>query len=192
MKNIIATLFMFLSFTTVAFANWSVDEYWDINNSPRLKFTCDRYDTLCTNLCEFSTSCDVKELVCRDCIGTSILMTNIFEGMGTQYRSTGETVRVYEFVDFILQGMYVTFSSKSIYNQTDSYNSDFLKNKFLSLCPANTKNAMAFFSLRNGTNILEDSKFVICDSQIYRMTNKPNINVEDKYFLRMDYERKLW
>lgn len=186
MKAFFALVILSLTFLHPAEAKWSASEYWDVDNTPQLKFTCDKYDSLCNQLCRNSSSCEIKQLVCRDCIGTSILMTNIFEGMGIRYRSTSESVNSYEFIDFIKLGMYVTFSSKSIYNQTDSYDSDSLKTKFLSLCPSQTQNSLVFFSLRTASNILEEVKYVICDNSVFRMSDSPDVVMDEGIVLKMD------
>lgn len=192
MKAFFALLILSLSLFQAAQAQWTVSEYWDQDNSPRLKFVCDKYDVLCNQLCSSSSVCEIKQVVCRDCIGTSILMTNIFEGMGTFYRSTGESINAYEFVDFIKRGMYVIFSSKSIYNQADSYDSDALKAKFLSLCPSDTQNSLVFFSLKTSSNVLEEVKYVICDSKIFGMSDNPDIVLNDKAFLRMNSQLRAY
>jgi hypothetical protein len=188
MKNYLLCLFFIFTILPSANAFWKVEEIWDTNYNPKLSFVCDRNEQLCGQLCNNKITCQVNEVVCRDCIGTSILMTNIFDGMGSQYRSTGFEVSSYEFVDFIKKGMYVTFSSKSIYNQTDSYDSDSLKNKFLSLCPSGSVNSLVFFSVKDGSNILDEVKYVVCDKKIFGMTNSPDIFVEDGGIkLKLDY-----
>lgn len=175
-------VFIFLSFNFVqpAHARWAASEYWGEDNSPKLKFSCDKNDGLCNQLCNKENNCEIQQVICRDCIGTSILMTNIFEEMGTRYRSTSEDVSNYEFIDFIKLGMYVTFSSKSIYNQTDSYDSENLKAKFLSLCPLKTQTSLVFFSLKNASKVLDEVKYVICDNSIFRMSDNPDIILNKK------------
>ncbi|MDD4974340.1 MAG: hypothetical protein PHY93_08300 [Bacteriovorax sp.] len=191
MKLLIAFIFVSLNFIPPAKAGWSASEYWDESYSPKLKIICDKDESLCNQLCNIETGCEINQVVCRDCIGTSILMTNIFEGMGTSYRSTSENISTYEFVDFLKQGMYVTFSSKSIYNQTDSYDSATLKEKFLSLCPENTDNALVFFSLGHASNVLDEVKYVTCDSNIFRMNDNPDIVVNESPRLKMNFHFKV-
>jgi hypothetical protein len=166
---------MTFSLFHVANAEWSVGEFWDLDNIPKIKFSCDTIDTTCYQLCNVQTGCEVIEKVCRDCVGTSILMTNVFEGMGIQYRNTNENVSNHDFFDFLKLGMFVTFSSKSIYNQTDSYDSDYLRTKFLSLCPSGTQNVLAFFSLKNKSNSLDEARYVVCDDSVFGMSDDPEV-----------------
>lgn len=188
MKKFLFCLLFICTFFSLAHASWRVEEIWDDNYNPKLNFICDRNEQLCGQLCNNKTTCQVNEVVCRDCIGTSLLMTNIFDGMGTQYRSTGQEILGYEFIDFIKKGMYVTFSSKSIYNQTDSYDSELLRSKFLSLCPIGTLSSLVFFSVKDRSNILEDVKYVVCDRSIFEMSNNPDVVLdEERVKLKLDY-----
>ena len=185
-------LFLISIFFQIAHAEWSINEFWDQDNSPALKIVCNANDDLCTDLCGKNNNCNIKQVVCRDCIGTSILMTNIFEGMGIQYRSTNENVLDSEFTDFIKRGMYVTFSSKSIYNQTDSYDSESLREKFLSLCPLETQNSLVFFSLKDSTNILDEVKYVVCDNHISRMSDNPDIVLNENSLPPMNFKIQIF
>ena len=175
---------LILSFPQMTFASWGFNEFGDQNNSPKLKITCDSKDSYCSQICNNESSCEIRQTACRDCIGTSLLMTNIFEDMGISYRSTNEIVSNYELVDFLQLGLFVTFSSKSIYNQTDSYDSDGLRAKFLSLCPLNAENSLVFFSLKNKTRVIDEVKYVICDGVVFKMSDDPDIILNESIYLK--------
>lgn len=115
--------------------------------------------------------------VCRDCIGTSLLVTDIFEGMGVRYKNTGKEIRFDEFVTFLRTGQFVTFSAKSVYNHVDNYDSLNLQMRFNGLCPFEPKNpAIVFFDLRPKSNVLNKVRYVACDQSVFEMDDKALID----------------
>ena len=115
---------------------FEISEGWNEDYNPELTVKCSDLDRFCLELCQNELKCVIPQKVCKDCIGTSVLMTNIFDRMGVGYRNAGTAVDELELVDFIKAGNFVTFTSRSIYNQTDSFDSPSTRARFQSLrCP---------------------------------------------------------
>lgn len=158
-----------LSFGFVASENWLPD------NTPNIIFECSKEERFCLELCNQESQCSIKEKICKNCIGTSILMTNIFEEMGVQYRNNGIEVNPYEFIDFLRKKNFVSFTSRSIFNQTDSFDSPSMKNRFQGLCSGKSEYPVVFFDLKENSNLLKSAKYVTCGSEIFKMTSDPEI-----------------
>lgn len=183
--------FIILSFIilqTQAFAI-GVEEIWSSDYKPQLKVNClDGEEAMCSSLCPGNLSgkqCILDQKVCRDCIGTSLLVTNIFEGMGIRYRNRGDEISIYEFVDLIASKNFVTFTSKSVYNHVDSYDSLSLQKKFQSLCPEGPSSIpVVFFDLKPKTNVLNKVRYVACGERLFTMSDDAlvDIGIELKSF----------
>lgn len=174
-------IFLSLIMQNHAFAI-QVEEIWSADYNPQLKVQCfDGEETLCRDLCKSdlsSNECIVDQKVCRDCVGTSLLVTNIFEGMGVRYRNRGDEVSSYELIDLLTSKNFVTFTSKSVYNHVDAYNSLTLQKKFQSLCPAETKSTpVVFFDLKPKSNILNKVRYVACDEKIFTMSAEVLVDI---------------
>lgn len=109
-------------------------------------------------------------------------MTNIFENMAIFYRNSGEAVEVKDAIALVATGRFVAISSRSIYNQNDSFDSDELRIKFQNLCPSWTKYPVVLFSLKEGTNILDEARYVTCDTATFKMTTDKDLveNAEEE------------
>jgi hypothetical protein len=183
-------LFIFTILSSNAFSDYNIKEFWDKDYTPKIGVTCTNKDKFCTNLCKNKTYCEFPQVTCRDCISTSILMTNIFENMSVFYRNSGETAPSIEFINFLKSKNYVSFSSRSIYNQTDSFDSAELQTRFQNLCPNFTKYPVVFFNLKENSNILNEAQYVACDSNVYKMTTDKDIVSEEPLMLKMDLQLK--
>lgn len=186
--KVVLILLSFMTLQNYVFA-MGVEEVWSSEYRPQLKLSCtEGEESMCSDLCPGSSSakeCILDQKVCRDCVGTSLLVTNIFEGMGVRYRNRGDEVSFYEFVDLIASKNFVSFTSKSVYNHVDSYDSLVLQKKFQSLCPVNsTLMPVVFFDLKPRTNVLNKVRYVACGEKLYTMSDDAlvDIGVELKSF----------
>lgn len=157
-----------------------ISEVWNSENSPMMNSTCSTNERFCKELCNQEGECSFNVKVCKDCVGTSILMTNIFEQMGTQYRNTGSQVSEYELIDFIKEQNFVIFSSRSIYNQIDSFDGPVIRARFQSLCSSGIEYPVVFFQLKEKSSVINEIKYVVCGSDIYSMSASPDIIVNKK------------
>lgn len=174
-------IFLTLVTNNSAFA-LQVEEIWSSDYRPQLKVLCTSgEEQMCSELCKSEQAvneCIIDQKVCRDCVGTSLLVTNIFEGMGVRYRNRGDEVTSYELIDLLKSKNFVSFTSKSVYNHVDSYDSLTLQKKFLSLCPAGTMSTpVVFFDLKAKTNILNKVRYVACDDKIFTMSDEVLVDI---------------
>jgi hypothetical protein len=160
-------------------------EGWNQQNRLQLEIRCDSTNRLCNDLCQHNDYCKIEEKICINCVGTSMLMNSIFEQMGMKYRSTNEEVSSYELIDFLNNKNFVSFTSKSIFNQIDSYDSPALKSRFQSLCSENVAYPLVIFELNPNSFMPRSVKFVICGEKIYRMSDLPEI-LTNNFILKTD------
>lgn len=53
-----------------------------MNPSPRLKVQCQASDKECVELCVNELECVIKTNLCRDCLGSSLFMTEMYRSLG--------------------------------------------------------------------------------------------------------------
>ncbi len=158
-----------------------ISELWNDQNRPYLILECLPQDKLCSATCANEGQCAIEQKVCKDCVGTSILMTNIFERMGIFYRNSGNKISTQEFAHFLQDHNFVTFTSRSIYNQTDSFDSPQTKARYQSLCPDQTEYPVVFFELKAKSSVLNAVKYVACQNEIYEMRTSPEIIFNESF-----------
>lgn len=152
---------------------------WDENYNKKLVISCLSNDFMCREFCGEATKCEFPEKVCRDCIGSSPYITNIFQEMGRTYRNLGYEVNYSQVMDLILKGHFATFTSKSIYNQLGRFDSANLKQKFKSLCPdEDTEYPVVFFKTDVRNRKLGKVQFVTCSSGIYVMSDYADVDID--------------
>jgi len=113
--------------------------------------------------------CTVKEETCHNCIGTSISLTYIFNYMGKAYTNTGISALEGDVLSSLKEGKFVSFSSRSIYNHVDRFNSSTLKRNFRSLCTDRTRYPIVLFKKSTQTQRVSDVQFVFCDNGVFEM-----------------------
>lgn len=163
----------------------SFEEFWNADLRPFLSLTCSGENTkYCSMVCTLDdqSNCSIPMPVCRDCIGTSLLVTNIFEGMGIRYRNSGRIVELSEFFTFLQKSQFVTFSSKSVYNHVDSYDSPVLRNRFKSLCSEETEYPIVFFEINPKGSRLGKVRYLTCGNQVYEMSDDALVDGSLKMF----------
>lgn len=173
--------------TSLAF---EVKEIWNQENRLQIEFQCSSIDRFCHDLCHKDDSCKIEEKVCFNCVGTSILMNSIFEQMGLKYRNTQEEVSTYEMIDFFNTKKFVSFTSKSIFNQIEAYDSPALKSRFQSLCPEFVTYPMVIFELNPASSTPRSVKYVICDDKFFRMTD--NAEIITNLIIKTDLKKFNW
>jgi hypothetical protein len=148
---------------------YTVESTWNDSYQKELSFYCVEGDTLCQDLCEDSSVCKIKEETCHNCIGTSITLTYIFNYMGKAYTNNGIEMNEADVLEKIQSSNFVTFSSRSIYNHVDRFNSSTLKRNFRSLCTDGTRYPIVLFDKNKRTQKVSDVQFVFCDSGVFEM-----------------------
>ncbi|WP_417336597.1 hypothetical protein [Halobacteriovorax marinus] len=173
---------LFLSLFFVFNINAAVVENgWNDSYEKELNFYCSEGDYLCFDICGKFEQCKVPEETCHNCIGTSIHLTYIFNYMGKAYTNTGVEANPSSVRDLIRSRRFVSFSSRSIYNHVDSFNSPTLRRNFRSLCSDGTRYPIVVFEKSRVTKKVTDVRFVFCESGTYEMEFSSDVivNFED-------------
>lgn len=159
----------------------TLESNWNDSYQKELSFYCSEGDTLCMDLCNDSKVCKVPEQTCHNCIGTDITITYIFNYMGKAYTNTGVDALGGDIIDLLKSGEFVTFSSRSIYNHVDSYNSLSLRKNFRKLCSDGTMYPVVMFNKDIKSKKVSDVRFVFCESGAYEMrfSNDLILNLEE-------------
>lgn len=176
---ITSLVILFKLTSTFAF---DINENWNQQNILQLEINCSDGDRFCNDLCHQDESCKIEEKICYNCVGTSLLMNSIFEQMGQKYRNTEVEVSPYELIDFLTQKKFISFTSKSIFNQIDAYDSPLLKNRFQSLCSNQTNYPVVIFELDLKSNSPRTVKYVICSEKIFSMSDQAQIDINNIKF----------
>jgi hypothetical protein len=167
MKNLLLIIALVLV-SQISFG-FTVESNWNDKYEKELSFYCVEGDTLCNDLCHNDKSCKVKEETCHNCIGTSISITYIFNFMGKAYTNTQIEMNEADVLEKLESGNFVSFSSRSIYNHVDRYNSSTLRRNFRSLCSDGTRYPIVMFNKTAVSQKVGDVEFVFCDNGVYEM-----------------------
>ncbi|PIK16102.1 hypothetical protein [Halobacteriovorax sp. JY17] len=177
----IYSLFIFSLLFTLSSFSAVVESSWNDQYQKEISFYCGENDTLCSDLCGEATMCKVPEETCHNCIGTSITLTYIFNYMSKAYTNTGVSALSGDVLELLKSGDFVTFSSRSIYNHVDSFNSMTLRQNFKKLCSDGTRYPIVIFNKSKRTQKVSDVRFVFCNDGIYEMnfSNDLILNFEE-------------
>lgn len=167
MKNILLSI-LFFSISSLASA-YTVESSWNDSYEKELAFYCNDSDSLCLDLCSDSKMCKVKEETCHNCIGTSVTLTYIFNYMGKAYTNTGVEALEGDVLSSLKDSNFVSFSSRSIYNHVDRFNSSTLKRNFRSLCTDGTRYPIVLFKKNTRSQRVGDVQYVFCDNGVFEM-----------------------
>lgn len=171
-----------LVFTILIFSTNSMainyESVWTEDFRKNVIMSCSEEEFQCEDLCGQKT-CEIKEKVCRNCIGSDVYVTHIFRDMGRSFRNLGNEVSYYEVLERLSEGKFATFTSRSIYNQIERFDSVGLRKKFQSLCSNETEYPVVVFKIAEVSRKLEEVQFVICGNQAFEMTDEAVIDVND-------------
>jgi hypothetical protein len=152
---------------------------WTAKFQKEVTLSCSESESYrCEEICNNKKECHFKEKTCRDCIGTTTLMTFIFREMGRNYTSNHIEVDWTHVVETLEHGKFATLTSKSIYNQIDRFDSRSLREKFQSLCPTLVEYPVAFFNVEASSGRISTPDFVVCGSNVYSLELNPEVTVE--------------
>ena len=159
----------------------TVESGWNDQYSKEVSFYCNGNDTLCLDLCGDEKMCKVPEETCHNCVGTSITLTYIFNYMGKAYTNTGVEALDGDVLELLKSGQFVTFSSRSIYNHVDNFNSMALRQNFKKLCSDGTRYPIVLFKKSAQSQRVSDVKYVFCNNGAYEMefSNDLIVNLEE-------------
>jgi hypothetical protein len=172
-------LFCSLIFSTLAIATYDIKENWDENLRPVVTFSCPKNSKVCIRLCGHQMSCTIKSMNCVNCISSGSQMYYLFNSFGRQIRAADE-VSVYELLDFLKIGNFISFSGATIYNQFDSASSGAAQERFRQLCENGYENPITFFELVGRNLDVSKARFLACGSSIYRLKFTSEENLLEK------------
>lgn len=175
-KFVFVFIFMLMSQSSKAY---EYHEQWSNDNRLYLQLSCTENESLCLEFCQKKNQCTFFAGDCKDCIGTNMQMNQIFDQMGIAFRNSGESVDLEELKHFLAHKSFVSITSKSIYNQIDSYDSPALKWRFQNLCPNNVDYPIVLFELNPQFKTIKNISMVICGEDVYRMTDSPEVRKID-------------
>lgn len=141
--------------------------------------SCGEDEYQCEDFCG-EKICKIEEKVCRNCIGSNLLITHIFRDMGRTFRNSGNEISYYEVLETLSTNLFASFTSKSIYNIVERYDSPKLRKKFQSLCDNGTEYPVVIFGINKVSRILDEVKFVLCGDQAFEMSNDAIVDVNEK------------
>jgi hypothetical protein len=165
MGAIIRSFFFFLlAIIAIRGEAFNVEARWNQLFQKEVVLKCNNGDYFCQDLCGKKLECIFKEKVCRDCIGTSIYLSFIFEYLGKSVVRIDKEASDYELIDLFKSGNFTTLTSKSIYNHVDGFDSVDLRAKFSDLCkPLSDPYPVIVFEKEKGVSPLKNPKFLICN-----------------------------
>ncbi len=180
MKKIAIIIFSLMASNAVLASGITTN--WNDKYQKSITLTCgeDNYSYTCSQVCGNESKCEIEEKTCYNCLGSSVYLTHLFKQMGQTYRSTNEETDAYGFVDFLLKNEFVTITSKSVYNNVDRFNSSSLRARFQSLCSNNTEYPVVFLESVGKRHDLGKVRYVSCGEEVYRMTDDPDIDFNQK------------
>ena len=160
--RIIALLSVLLfSLNTFAFR---VESGWNDFFEKEVLLKCKVGDYSCEDFCGKTKECKITEEFCRDCIGTSVYLTYIFNHIGKTIVRTEEEVSLYDFYDLVRSNKFSTLTSSSVYNHVDVFGANDLLTKFENLCfPYYDPNPVLFYEVQKVSRLLGKPKFLVCN-----------------------------
>lgn len=174
-------VFFFLPFSFVNASGLEIETGWTVENTKYLDAYCSEGNQSCHYICNDESHCRVSESVCRNCIGSSIEMTFLFEEMGRSITSNlAATVDVYTLSDLISSHRFFTLTSRSIYNHVDSFDSFRLRRRFQSLCPDRTRYPVVFLE-RLSSNRMGQPLYVWCESGVFHLELHQNVDISQDF-----------
>lgn len=180
MKLIIFCIF----FSLTAQASVYFEANWSQELKKELTVSCDNGSQFCERLCSNANQCVIAEGACRDCIGTSLVMTNLLNEMGRTIVNSGELSIESQFLELILTNQFVTLSPNDVYNVIDAAGSVRAMKKFEKLCPEGSLDQLLFLKVNAYTRRIIAPEAVYClmeeGSLIYNLTGRPDVIINER------------
>lgn len=183
MKSLVVTFF--LLFSTLSQASVYFEVNWNANLRKELIVSCDSGSNFCQNLCGNANQCVRPEGACRDCIGTSLMMTNIIGEMGRTLVNSGKASVETEFLNMLLSNEFATLGPNDVYNVIDASGSIRAMKKFEQLCPEGSLDQLVFLQVDPYTRKIQAPKAVYCmleeGSLIFDLSSRPDVIINERF-----------
>jgi hypothetical protein len=160
-------------------AGISFESSWNNKFQKELIVSCDENELFCKRLCEDNIRCILPEGPCRDCIGTSLMITNFLSEIGRTIVNSNVLSDKEEFLNFLMSGKFVTFVPNDVYNVIDASGSLSAMRKFEKLCPKDSLDQIVFFNVNPHTRKVIGPKSVYCvledSSSMFDLRTTPDV-----------------
>lgn len=181
MKSVLLLLTILAS--SLAHSSVSFEVSWTTQFRKELIVSCEGGDLFCTSLCGNQKLCVIPEGPCRDCIGTSLMMTNIIGELGRTIVNSGELSSEYEFLNLLISNEFTTLAPNDVYNVIDASGSIRAMKKFEQLCPEGSLDQLLFLKVNPYTRKILAPTAVYCmmeeGSLIYDISSRPDVIINE-------------
>ncbi len=182
------TLFLLLTlvFCQMVQAGIFFESSWNEKLQKDLIVSCEGKELFCKELCGDNSQCIIPEGPCRDCIGTSLMMTNLLSEMGRTIVNSEVLSDKEEFLNFLRSGKFVTLIPNDVYNVIDASSSISAMKKFEKLCPKDSLDQIVFLNVDPFTRKVLSPKAVYCvqeeDSYMFDLSTTPEVIINTNMF----------
>lgn len=159
----IKSLLIFLFLIQTAFAV-EVSDRWNYKFQKEVVVNCGESEYFCDDLCGKKDQCVIKEKVCRDCLGSTVYLTHIFDQIGRSIVAS-EEAQIEDMIELLRTKRFSAITSTSVYNMVDAMGDKKIEKRFASLCPSEEyKNPVVIFETQEVSGLLGKPKLVVCNN----------------------------
>jgi len=125
---------------------------------------CGESEYFCDDLCGKKDKCVIKEKVCRDCIGSTVYLTHVFDQIGRSIVASDEA-QIGDVLELLKSNRFSVISSNSVYNMVDGMGDKSIERRFGSLCPSEEySKPVVIFETQEISGLLGQPKLVVCNN----------------------------
>jgi hypothetical protein len=141
-----------------------VTDRWNHKFQKEVVVTCEESEYFCEDLCEKKEQCILKEKVCRDCIGSTIYLTHVFDQIGRSIVAS-EEAQFEDMIELLGSNNFSVISSNSVYNMVDALGDKNIEKRFASLCPSQEfSRPTIIFEVKEVSGLLGKPKLIVCNN----------------------------
>lgn len=175
MKAAILPLFLLLSSV-----HSMASEYlgkWTETLEHELVINCSEGEFLCRDLCG-KEQCKIKQAVCRNCIGTNVMMAHIFQNFSESYSLTGRSLDEKEVIQYLTTRKFVSIEPDSPFNVLDEVSSHKFERQLSKLCGGIDPYPLLLATLQSSTGI-KSLDYLVCHTEdgarVMELTHSPEV-----------------
>ncbi len=141
-----------------------VSERWNYKFQKEVVVNCGEGEYFCDDLCDKKDQCIIKEKVCRDCLGSTVYLTHIFDQIGRSIVAS-EEAQIEDMIELLKANRFSIITPTSVYNMVDAMGDKKIEKRFASLCPSEEfKNPMVIFDTQEVSGLLGKPKLIVCNN----------------------------
>lgn len=177
--RLILSLFIFL--VSLPAFSWEAQEHWGKELNQELLINCESNEKVCTNTCNDSYQCYVPLNLCKNCIGTGILMSYFYQEVGKWFVNSGVQIPEAQFLKLIENRNIVLLTHNSPYNIFTPVNDMGIEKSFNSLCPDKFDSFPLVIGELDQGQELKKISAVICHgaqgAKVFKINTKPQVEI---------------